>query len=294
MLPEDAKERYHIIHEAGAFSATSIQPGHTIPDYEKVLTIGLTGIKKQVDEELKKLNIPDPRDFTKYHFYKAVNITLDAAVHFAKRYAALARKLAEKETNSQRKAELKQIAEACEWVPANPARSFCEALQSIWLTYVPFMVEGWSWGMGFGRSDQYLYPFYKKDLEEGKITREQARELLGLFYIKINGSTIPQCEAVVRTFGGHSLTCNITLGGIKKDGRDAVNELSYLFLDAQEDTGLGADDVVIRIHKNTPNAFLMRACEVAKRLSGKFKWVSDETCIQQLLHDGKPIELARD
>ncbi len=294
ILPEDARERYHIIHEAGAFSAASIQPGHTIPDYGKVLTLGLSGVKKQVDEESKRLKIADPRDFTKSHFYKAVRIALEGAIHFAKRYAALARTLSERETSHRRKAELERIAEACERVPENPARSFYEAVQSIWLTYVPFMIEGWSWGMGFGRADQYLYPFYKKDIDEGKMTREEARELLGLFYVKVNGSTIPQCEAVVRTFGGHSLTCNITLGGVKRDGRDAVNELSYVFLDAQEDTALGADDVVIRIHRNTPHAFLMRACQVAKLLSGKFKWVSDETCIQQLLHDGKPIELARD
>ncbi|MGO8990142.1 MAG: glycyl radical protein [bacterium] len=294
MLPEEARKRYHVIHEAGAFSAACIHPGHTIPDYGKVLAMGLSGIKKQVDVELGKLNLAKIEDFRKYHFYKAVNITLEGAVHFAKRYAVLARNLAADETHSQRKAELKRIAESCERVSANPARNFYEAIQSIWFTYVPLIIEGLSYGIGFGRADQYLYPFYKKDLDEGRIAKREVRELIALLCIKINGTVIPQCEAVVTTFGGNPLTCNFTVGGLTKDGRDAVNELSYLFLDAQEDTGLSADDVVVRIHKNTPNAFLIRACQVAKSLRGKFKWVSDETCIQQLLHDGKPIEYARD
>jgi formate C-acetyltransferase len=294
MLPEDARERYHLIHEAGAYSASSIHPGHTIPDYGKVLNLGLNGIRKQVDEAVGRLNIADPGDFQKYHFYRAVNTALEAAINFAGRYATLARSLSEKETRTQRKNELMRIAEACEWVPANPARSFYEALQSVWLTYIPFMIEGWSFGMGFGRADQYLYPFYTKDLNGGRITREEARELIALILIKMNGSTIPQREIVVKTFGGDPVGANITLGGLTKDGRDAVNELSYLFLDAEEDVGLSAEDIIIRIHRNTPDAFLMRACEVAKKLRGKFKWVSDETIVQQALADGKPIELARD
>lgn len=294
MLPEDARIRYHLIHEAGAYSASSIHPGHTMPDYGKVLDIGLNGIEKQVDEKLEKLNLAEIEDFKKYHFYRAVKIALEATIHFARRYAALAKTFAEKETNRQRIAELKEIAEACEWVPENPARSFYEALQSVWLTYIPFMIEGWSFGMGFGRPDQYLYPFYKKDLAEGKMTEEKARELIGLILIKMNGSVIPQREIVVRTFGGDPVGANIALGGLTKDGKNAVNELTYLFLEAEEDVGLSAEDFIIRIHKNTPDAFLMRACQVAKLLRGKFKWVSDDTIIQQLLADGKPIELARD
>jgi pyruvate formate-lyase/glycerol dehydratase family glycyl radical enzyme len=294
MLPEDARERYHVIHEAGAFSASSIHPGHIIPDYGKVLAIGLKGIKEQVDAELGKLNLAGIEDFRKYHFYKAVNITLKASVDFAARHAALARSLAENENDRQRKAELSRIAEVCEWVPGNPARNFYEAIQSIWFTYALLIIEGLSYGIGFGRADQYLYPFYRKDLEAGRISKEDVRELIALLCIKINGTVVPQCKAVVTTFGGNPLTCNFTVGGLTKEGKDAVNELSYLFLDAQEDTGLSADDVVVRIHKNTPNAFLMRACQVAKSLRGKLKWVSDETCIQQLLHDGKPIDYARD
>ena len=202
--------------------------------------------------------------------------------------------MAEKETDIQRKAELERIAEMCDWVPANPARSFYEALQSVWFTFITLMIEGWGPGISFGRPDQYLYPFYKKDIEEGRITKEEARELIALFYIKMNGLVTLLSSEVVETIAGFPIWPNVTLGGLTKDGKDAVNELSYLFLDAEEDVRLSSEDIVIRIHKNTPDAFLMKACEVAKLLRGKLKFVSDETAIQQLLSDGKPVEYARD
>ena len=293
MVPENALKLNHKIQVTGFYCGNNMHLGHMSVDYEKVVTKGLNNIKKQVREELGKLNLADLEDFKKFQFLRAVNITLEAAISFARRYAELATNLAERETDIQRKAELEKIAETCKWIPANPARSFYEALQSLWFTYVVLMVEGWGYGIGFGRPDQYLYPFYKKDIEEGKITKEEACELIALVLIKINGSVLPQGSEVVRSYGGFPLTANITLGGLTKDGRDAVNELSYLFLDAEEDVRLNAEDLIIRVHKNTPDAFLLRACEVAKLLRGKLKFVSDETTIQQLLADGKPVEYAR-
>ena len=157
------------------------------------------------------------------------------------------------------------------------------------------MIEGWSHGIGFGRADQYLYPFYKKDIEEGRITREEARELIALLLYQNKRISSPYVPLQLQeAMAGFPLTANVTLGGLTKDGKDAVNELSYLFLDAEEDVRLPAEDFIIRIHKNTPDAFVMKACEVAKLLRGKLKFVSDETNIQQLLTDGKPIEYARD
>jgi len=240
------------------------------------------------------LNIVNPEDFQKFQFFNAVNITLEATISFAKRYAELATSMAQKESDAQRKAELERIAETCNWVPANPARSFHEAVQSIWFTYLVLMVEGWGAGMSFGRPDQYLYPFYKKDIEEGRITREEARELIALLYIKANEAVTVQAGEVARAFSGFAIWPNFTLGGLTKEGKDAVNELSYLFLDAETDVRLNGEELVIRIHKNTPDAFLMKALEVAKLLRGKCKFASDETTIQQLLTDGKPIEYARD
>jgi pyruvate formate-lyase/glycerol dehydratase family glycyl radical enzyme len=293
-LPDESRELMYIIHPNGGFAATSIYPGHCVPDFEKVLRLGLRGIKHEVEEKLAGLNLADSGDFRKYQFYRAVTIALEAAIGFARRHAALARELAAAEDNPKRKAELLEIARTCEWVPAHPPRTFREAVQSIYLAYVTFRIEGDSFGISFGRADQYLYPFYKKDLEEGKITREGARELLALLFIKVNGTLVPQCDAASPTFGGYPLTCVFTLGGIDTEGNDAVNELSYVFLDAQEDAGLPGDDIAVRVHEDTPDDFLLRACEVAKKLTGKFKWISDKTTVKQLLADGKPLELARD
>ncbi len=294
MLPEDALKLKHVIQAPVSSCINNMHLAHISPDYELVLGKGLNYIKKQVDDELGKLNLAEMKDFNKYQFLNAVKITLEAATGFARRYAELAASLAEKEKDTQRKAELLKIAEMCRWVPDNPARNFYEALQSVWFTHIVLMMEGWGPGINFGRADQYLYPFYKKDVEEGRLTREEARELIALLYIKMNGSVTPQGSEIVKTFAGHPIWANVTLGGLTKDGRDAVNELSYLFLDAEEDVRLTAEDLVIRIHKNTPDAFLMKACEVAKLLRGKLKFLSDETTIQQLLTDGKPIEFARD
>jgi len=293
MCPEYALNLVHKINSASVYCINNMHLGHLGID-GKVVTKGLNGIKKEVDERIAKLNLADLKDFEKFQFLSAVNITLEAVPNFAKRYAELARSLAEKETDAQRKAELEKIAEMCEWVPANPARSFYEALQSVWFTYIALLIEAWAYGVGLGRPDQYLYPLYKKDIEEGRITKEEARELIELLFIKLNGLLTPQGSEMVRSFAGFAIWANITLGGVTKDGRDAVNELSYLFLDAEENMKLMSEDLVIRIHKNTPDAFIIRACEVLRSLRGKFKFVSDEMTTQQLLRDGKPIEYARD
>ncbi|MFX0203653.1 MAG: pyruvate formate lyase family protein, partial [Candidatus Hodarchaeota archaeon] len=294
MLPQNARKLKLTIQAPVCSCINNIHLAHIAPDYEMVLNKGLNGINKQVNEELGKLILAHIKDFEKCQFLRAVDITIEAAISFAKRYAELAGSLAKKEANTERKAELERIAESCNRVPANPARTFHEALQSIWFTHIALMMEGWGAGMNLGRPDQYLYPFYKNDTEQGRITKEKARELIALLYIKMNGLLTPQGSEIVRTLAGFPIQINVTLGGLTRDGRDAVNELSYLFLDAEEDVRLTAEDLVIRVHKNTPDAFLMRACEVAKSLSGKLKFLSDETAIQQLLSDGKPVEYARD
>ena len=294
MMPERALKLINKIQTAVAVCLVNMNMAHVAVDFKKLLSIGLYGIKKQVDSEISKLNIAEIKDIEKSQFYDAVNITLDAAVNFAKRYADLARGMADNESNVQRKSELSKIAETCDWIPANPARSFYEALQSIWFAYVILMIEGWGGGLSFGRPDQYLYPFYKKDMEEGKITKQEAIELIELLYIQMNQIQNPFDKNVTRVYCGHAMPVNITLGGVTREGKDAVNELSYLFLDAEEDLQLKHEDIIIRVNKNTPDAFLIRAWEVCKLLRGKFKWISDETTIQSLLSDGKPIEYARD
>ncbi len=294
MMPEDALRLHNKIDALGAFCSANMHFCHAAPDYDLVIRQGLTGIRKIAGQELGRLNLAKQEDFDRYQFYKAVIISLDAAVAFAKRYAELARRLAEKESNTQRKAELEKIAETCERVPANPARSFYEALQSIWFIYIVSMIEGWGAGIAFGRADQYLYPLCKKDKEEGRLTDEEARELIALLYIKMNGLTLVTDSQSTKWGGGFPNFSNVTLGGVTKEGKDAVNELTYLFLDAEEEVRLTGEELIIRINRNSPDAFVTRACEVLRTVTGKHKFLSDETAIQLLLTSGMPMEYARD
>jgi pyruvate formate-lyase/glycerol dehydratase family glycyl radical enzyme len=293
-IPEDMRRLNHKVKAGGAFCENDMFFGHIGIEGKLLLSKGLNGIQKEIDEELAKLNLAEVKDFEKYQFLSAVHIVLEAAVGFAKRYAELATSLAEKENDVTRKAELQRIAEVCSGVPASPAQSFYEAMQSILFIYTILMIEGWSNSIGFGRPDQYLYSFYKKDIEEKRITKEEARELISLLFIKMNASVLPHPTQMARIFAGLSMSPNLTLGGLTEEGKDAVNELSYLFLDAEEEVRLPQEDLVIRVHKNTPDAFLIRACEVAQLLRGKLKFISDGTIIQQLLTMGMPLEYARD
>ena len=295
VVPESAlKIHFSNVYITNTGCVSGVHLAHTGVDYEGILSKGLNGIKKDVDEELGKLDLAEIEDFNKFQFLRAVNITLEAVVSLAKRYAGLARSMAKKEADIQRKVELERIAETCDRVPANPAQSFYEALQSIWFTYVVLRIEEWGPGISLGRPDQYLYSFYKKDIEEGRITREEAGELLKLFLIKMNDSAVIMSTEFGEQLAGFPTLANITLGGVTREGKDAVNELSYLFLDAEKDVRLTVEEFVIRVSKSNPDAFLMKACEVAKLLRGKFKFVSDDTTIRQLLSDGKPVEYARD
>lgn len=268
--------------------------GHLAVDFEKVLTKGLKGIKGEIEQTLGKLDLADPVDYEKHAFLQAAWITMDAVPRFAQRYAQLAEAMAEKEPRSTRKAELRKIAEVCQRVPEHPARSFHEALQSMCFVWIVLMLEGWGYGLSFGRVDQYLYPLYQRDIAAGTLTAEEAEALICLLYIKAN-STVTVTDAMAASvFGGFPQTVNMILGGLTPDGNDAVNPLSYLFLGADKKVGLSENDLVIRIHNKNPKEWVEKACEVAKTLRGKLKFMSDETCIQQLINDGHPVEWARD
>ncbi|MEO0252136.1 MAG: pyruvate formate lyase family protein, partial [candidate division WOR-3 bacterium] len=267
---------------------------HFCPDYEKVLKFGLNGIKKRIKERMEKLDLTKIEDFEKWLFYKSAIIALDAVISFANRYAELARTMAEAELNPRRKAELERIAEICSWVPANPARNFHEALQSIWFIYIATWMEAMGPAICLGRLDQILYPWYKKDIEEGKITREEAKELIELLLIKCNEVSLYQPRILGVFDTGAGALPNITIGGVTKDGRCAVNDLSYLFLEAEDEVLLAFEEIVVRVHNSTPESFLMKAVKTAKLGRGKLKFVGDNRSIEMLLSVGKSIEEARD
>jgi len=182
----------------------------------------------------------------------------------------------------------------CEHVPAKPARSFHEALQSLWFVHIALQIEAIGNGIAPGRMDQYLFPYYRRDLEEGRLDSEKAKELLQCFLIKLNSLALLLPAPVAKYFAGWAAYQNITLGGVTRDGKDATNELSYLLLEADGELSLGQPESVIRVHRDMPRDFLIRACEVAKKCRGKLKFVGDKAAIQKLLNQGFTIEDARD
>ena len=277
----------------GANPLMGIHLAHCCPGFDVVTRDGLGKILANIDSAQTKLDLTKIDDFNRSVFLDAARITVNAVIAFSHRYALLAREMATHEENPQRKQELESIANNCEWVPAKPARNFREAMQTMWFTYIATMLEGWGPGLGFGRLDQYMYPLYKHDLENGGITKEEARELIALLYIKINEMVMPFSGTATTQGNGQLTLSGITLGGIDKNGRDAVNDLSFLFLEAEEDVHL-QEDLTVRVHNSTPETFLMKACDIARKMKGKIKFVSDETIIKQLLKDGKPITSARD
>ena len=294
-LPEDVLNiESKTIIPAGSAIANNYIGSHMCVDYPRLLTKGFDAIREEVEEKRAELDLLDPGNSKKYEFYTAVIIALRAAANYSRRYAALAREMAERAQDPQRAAELRRIAEICDWIPAKPARTFHEALQFLWMNHLVLMAEAWGPGMAFGRMDQYLYPYYRKDVDSGVMTREQARELLGCFCVKLNEPGTRFSFETVKTSGGLSVLSDITLGGVTREGKDASNELSFVFLDAQEDVCMAADEVVIRISRVTQDKFLFRACEAARKLRGKFKFIGDETGVAQMMYNGLPLEDARD
>lgn len=282
------------ILQTGGFCRNGHHQAHSVADYESVLRYGLRASIDEARRRLAELDPFTPEDLDRSHFYESVIIAQEAVVRHANRYAELAAAQAQAETDPVRRAELERMAEICRRVPEQPARSFREAVQSIWLVFVPLMIECWGAGMSLGRVDQYLLPYYEADLASGAITREEALELASLLLIKLNAAINLQENFLSVAFSGYPVMQGLTIGGITPDGRDAVNTLTYLFLDAEADVGLTAEDVVVRISRYNPEEFVIRACEVARDLHGKLKFVSDDTTIESLLQMGTPLEDARD
>lgn len=294
MVPPAYQRLDHIMVATGGYAENGHHWAHTAADYEKLLKVGSLGIIAEAEERLSALDYTDPAAETRRQFYLAVQVVHQGLIAFAGRYATLAEQMAAEETAPARKAELEHIAATCRKVPAHPAENLFESIQSCWLLYVALMIEGWGAEPTFGRADQYLYPYYQRDRARGLITDEQVQELFSLMFIKMNGGINLQSYVVADGKGGHPTMQSLCVGGITPNGRDAVNELSYLFLSAEGDVGLGAEDMMVRINRLNPNSYVKHAMETAKKLGGKLKFVSDDTSIQSMLYLGVPLEKARD
>lgn len=265
-----------------------------LPDYGKVLAKGLRGIITEAKEAIQQLRFTDREDVSKHYFLQGVIIGCEGAIAFAHRYAALAREMAEKENNPERKKELERIAENCQWVPENPARNFYEALQSFWLTFLCVNLETAYSNEAPGRMDQYLYPFYKKDLDEGRTSRQDAAELLGCVWVKlaemdnVRGSVQKQASQA-------NQTQDVTIGGVTKEGKDASNELTYLLLEVLRQLKTHQPPVYLRVHKGTPPELMMMAMEVNRdRGDGMPAFLNDEAVLLNLVGKDIPLDAARD
>jgi len=259
--------------------------GHQMANYEKVLHNGLRGIRGEVEWYMAQLDQPymhyglqEKRDF-----YRAVLISLDAAMAYANQYADLAREMAVKESNPKRKQELKRIAEVCEWVPANPARNWWEALQSVWMTHLLIHCDVYNLANSLGRFDQYMYPFYMKSvIKEKTMTRDVALELLECFWIKVNEWAILLSYDVATFQPGQGLSQTIMIGGQTRDKKDACNEVTMLCLEAEEQVGLPQPELAMRLWEGTPDEYLRKAAEVIRLGRGKPKFISDRKAIQMM------------
>jgi pyruvate formate-lyase/glycerol dehydratase family glycyl radical enzyme len=269
--------------------------GHFNVNYKKLLEKGFLGIKKDAEEQLEKLGLrKNGRDIEKYYFWKAVIIVCEAAANFGKRFSTLAKELATAEKKPDRKADLLIIAKNCEQVPANPATNFHEAIQSFWFLQLLMHIDANHPGETPGRFDQYMYPYYKKDVDEGRITKTGAQELLECLWIKF--AEINKLKSIRRSLGsgGYSSGQNILLGGQTKDGRDATNDLSYMMCDAQANLSFHEPSLTVRIWNGTPDELWQKAIETTKTVGGLPAFQNDEIIIPQLLKNGYSIEDARD
>ena len=294
-VPQPVKNIYATGFIGGVtFSNNGFYPAHVAVDFAMVLTGGLRARRDAAAAARAALDLNQVENLEKYYYYSAMILSLEAVERFSRRYSALAEELAGKESDPARRRELLDIARACARVPWEPAESFREAVQAVYFTWAALMVEGWGHGMTLGRPDQYLIDFYRRDIAAGRLTREEAKELIELLYVKVNGTVTLDDYATATCFAGFPQAVNVTVGGVDKDGNDAVNELTYLLMEAEEDVGMTAEDLVIRVSEQNPPEYLLAAARLARALKGKLKFVSDPVSIAQLEADGYPTELARD
>jgi formate C-acetyltransferase len=295
MLPEDTR----LAGEEGVAAYDSAWTlfngdGHIAPDYPKVLLRGMKGIIEEIDDHLGRLDFGIPSDLAKYEFLNAAKICCLAMINFAKRFAQLALELAHKEEDETRRAELERIARVCQEVPENPASSFQEALQSLWLVHLAVQLETNGHSVSLGRFDQYAYPYYAHDIETGVLSREEALELMQCFWLKLSELTKIRPTDDANLFPGYPMFQNLTIGGQTPEGLDATNELTLLALCAQATVRLVQPNLTARVHKKSPREYLIACTNVIRMGMGFPSLFCDEIIIKAMLHREVAIEDAYD
>jgi len=277
--PEVHPPTMSLVYTAGYGLAKGGQIGHNVLGYEKVLKKGFLGVKKDAEERLARLDRSDPDECKKAPFLEGVIIAMEAAAEIGTSYASKARELAKQEKDAERKSELEKIAEICDRVPAHPARTFREALQSVYFARMLVMWETFfAVSHSVGRVGQYTNPYYENDKKAGLLTKEEAQELIDCFLIKLS----------------HASHANhVGVGGVKPNGQDATNDLSYMLLEGMAHVRLTEPFMSIMVHSKTPEALLMKGCKLLSLGTGHPVFINNDIQVEQMLARPVPLEHAR-
>ena len=283
LLPEEVLD---VLPSLGMEGKLNAGDAHLAVNYERVINEGLIGYENRVRDLKSKLDLTQPDSIDKNIFYKAVLIVFDAVKNFAFRYSKLAAELAAQETDSKRKAELEEISRVCEKVPYYPADSFREAVQAVWFIHVILQIESNGHSLSYGRFDQYMFPLYQKDIQSGKITREDALELLTCLWIKTLTVQKIRSQSHTLSSAGSPMYQNVTVGGQTVDKKDAVNDLSFVVLQSIAQTRLTQPNFTVRYHANIDKKFMDECIEVMKLGFGMPALNNDEIIIPSFINWG--------
>jgi pyruvate formate-lyase/glycerol dehydratase family glycyl radical enzyme len=284
-------------YQAGVFTEFMEQraPGHTVLG-DVIYRKGLLDLQRDVADAIARLDyFNDPHAYDKEQELRAMSVAAGAVIRFAERHAEKAEQMAAAETDPHRKSELQQIAEVCRHVPAHAPRNFREGLQTYWFTHLGVITElnGWD-SFNPGHLDQHLDPFYQQDLDNGVLTRDQARELLQCFWVKFNNQPAPPKVGVTAAESGtYTDFCNINTGGLKSDGSSAVSDLTYLVLEVIDEMRLLQPSSNLQLSKKNPDRFLKRGLEIVRKGWGQPSIFNADMVVEELLRQGKSIEDAR-
>ncbi len=270
---EQLRPAYYLINEAGGI-------GHFLPNYERMLREGIEGYLAGMEGKEGEL-------------YRAARIACEGLEIYAGRLAEEADRMAGSEADPGRREELREIARICRKVPRQPAQTLHEALQSLWLTHLAVNLESLNSAISFGRVDQYLYPYYRQDVEEGRLDAARAKELLLSFSAKATEHVFLLSERISQYHGGYLVVQAAIVGGTDREGKDAVNELTYLFLEIMEEAGLRDPNYQARVHAGSPPEYLLRVADVARKGKGVPAVFNDEAAVASLVHHGYPLREAR-
>ncbi len=267
ILPENTKKAWDI----GAIDddwCTMQGFGNLLPNYEDLLRQGLKGIIEHAKKKLSESDLRTPGQVEKCWFLESVILSNQGVINYAHRYADKLAEMARSEQNAARKAELEQMSESCRWVPENPPRTFWEALQSIWFLHLGMQLETNGIAISFGRFDQFMWPYYQNDIQKGILTREKALELVESFFIKVNELCFFRSWLGAKFYPGYHMAVNLAIGGQTKDGKDAVNELTYISVEACENIRMPRPAVSFKWFEGTSREFMDRAMQAIQKHGG--------------------------